>query len=67
MWSTSQDESRSKLPLLPDVLRMERNFMGVVAPDVTENEKIGSETRADDINTMSLIGEIRERLPVNSD
>ena len=24
--------------------------MGVVAPDVTENEKIGSETRADDIN-----------------
>ena len=49
MWSTSQDESRSKSPLLPDVLRMERNFMGVVAPDVTENEKIGSETRADDI------------------
>jgi len=42
-------------------------FMGVVAPDVTENEKIGSETRADDINTMSLIGKIRERLPVNSD
>lgn len=49
MWSTSQDESRSKSPLLPDVLRVERNFMGVVAPDVTENEKIGSETRADDI------------------
>ena len=41
--------------------------MGVVAPDVTENEKIGSETKADDINTMSLIEKIRERLPVNSD
>ena len=67
MWSTSQDESRFKSPLQPDVLRVERNFMGVVAPDVTENEKIGSETRADDINTMSLIGKIRERLPVNSD
>ena len=67
MWSTSQDESRSKSSLLPDVLRVERNFMGVEAPDVTENEKIGSETRADDINTMSLIGKIRERLPVNSD
>ena len=40
MWSTSQDESRSKSPLQPDVLRMERNFMGVVAPDATENEKI---------------------------
>ena len=49
MWSTSQDESRSKSSLLPDVLRVERNFMGVVAPDVTENEKIGSETRVDDI------------------
>ncbi len=67
MWSTSQDESRSKSPLRPDVLCVERNFMGVVASDVTENEKIGSETRADDINTMSLIGKIRERLPVNSD
>ena len=49
MWSTSQDESRSKSSLLPDVLRVERNFMGVVAPDVTENEKIGPETRADGI------------------
>ena len=67
MWSTLQDEGRSKSSLLPDVLRVERNFMGVVAPDVTENEKIGSETRADDINTMSLIGKIRECLPVNSD
>lgn len=51
MWSTLQDESRSKSPLLPDVLRVERNFMGVVAPDVTENEKIGPETRADDIKS----------------
>ena len=33
----------------PDVLRVERDFTGVVAPDVTENEKIGPETRADDI------------------
>ena len=49
MWSTLQDEGRSKSSLLPDVLRVERNFMGVVAPDVTENEKIGSETRADGI------------------
>ena len=28
---------------------MERNFTGVVAPDVTENEIIGPENRADDI------------------
>ena len=33
----------------PDVLRVERNFMEVVYPNVTENEKIGLETRADDI------------------
>ena len=34
----------------PDVLRVGgRDFAGVVAPYVTENEKIGSETRADDI------------------
>ena len=49
MWSTSQDESRSKSPLQPDALCVERNFMGVVTPDVTENEKIGPETRADGI------------------
>ena len=30
---------------------MEPNFTGVVAPDVTENEKIGPETRADDIKS----------------
>ena len=28
---------------------MEHDFTGAVAPDVTENEKIGPETRADDI------------------
>jgi hypothetical protein len=46
---------------------MKCDFTGVLAPDVTEKEKIGSETRADDIKTMSLIGKIRESLPVNSD
>ena len=45
---------------------MERSFTGVVAPDVTENEKIGPETRADDIKTMSMIGKTRKSLPVNS-
>ena len=49
MWSTLQDENQSKYPLPPDVLRVERDFTGVVAPDVTENEKIGPETRTDDI------------------
>ena len=44
MWSTLQDESQSKYLLQPDVLRVERSFTGVVAPDVTENEKIGPET-----------------------
>lgn len=28
---------------------MEHDFTGVVAPDVTENEKIGPKNRADDI------------------
>ena len=42
----------------PDVPRVEPNFMGVVAPDLTENEKIGPETRADSINAMSLIEKI---------
>ena len=51
MWSTLQDESQSKYLLQPDVLRVERNFTGVVAPDVTENEKFGSENRADDIKS----------------
>ena len=49
MWSTSQGESQSKQLLHPDVLRVERDFMEVVYPNVTENEKIGPETRADDI------------------
>ena len=39
MWSTSQDESQSKQLLHPDVLRVERDFMEVVYPNVTENEK----------------------------
>ena len=33
----------------PDVPRMEHDFTGVVAPDVTENEKIGPKNRSDDI------------------
>jgi hypothetical protein len=41
-------------------------FTGVVAPDVTENEEIGPKTKADDIKAMSLIGKIREGLPVYS-
>ena len=44
-----QDESLSKQLLLPDVPRMEHDFTGVVAPDVTENEKNGPKNRADDI------------------
>ena len=47
MWSTLQDESQSKYLLQPDALRVERDFTGVVAPDVTENEKVGPENRAD--------------------
>lgn len=46
---TSEDASQSKSLLQSDVQRVERDFTGVVAPDVTENEKIGLETRADDI------------------
>ena len=48
MWSALQDESQSKYLLQPDVLRVEHDFTKVVAPDVTENEKFGFETRADD-------------------
>ena len=51
MLSTSQDESRSKLLLRPDVPHLERDFTGVVAPDVTKSKKIGPETRADDIKS----------------
>ena len=50
----------------PDVLRVEHDFTKMEAPDVTENEKIGPKNRADDIKTMSMIGKIRESLPVNS-
>ena len=35
----------------PDVPPVERGFTGVVAPYVTKNEKIGPETRADDIKS----------------
>lgn len=51
MWSTSQEENQSNSLLQPDVLRVERDFTGVVAPDVTEDKKIGPETRADDIKS----------------
>ena len=54
MWSTLQDESQSKYLLQPDVSRLERSFTGVVAPEVTENKKIGPETRADDIKNDEL-------------
>ena len=47
MWSTLQDESQSKYLLQPDVLRVKRSFTGVVDPNLTENEKFGSENRAD--------------------
>ena len=46
-----QDASLYKWRSQPDVPRVEYNFKGVVAPDVTENEKIGPETRADDIKS----------------
>ena len=45
---------------------MESYFTGVVASDVTENENIGREIRADDIKAMSFSGKIEETLPVNS-
>ena len=56
MWSTWQDVSLSSYLSQPDVLRMERNFTGVVASDVTENENIAHEIRAEDIKTTRLIG-----------
>ena len=51
----------------PDVPRVEPNFMGVVAPDLTENEKIGPETRAEDIKSDEFDRKMWESLPVNSD
>ena len=51
MWPSLQDESQSKYLLQPDVPRVEYDFTGVADPDVTENEKIGPETRADDIKS----------------
>ena len=50
----------------PDVPRMEHDFTGVVAPDVTENEKSALKTEPMIIKTMSMIGKIRESLLVNS-
>ena len=41
--------------------------MGVVAPDLTENEKIGPETRAEDIKSDEFDRKMWESLPVNSD
>ena len=35
---------------------MEHDFTGVVAPDVTENEKIGPKNRADDIKNDEYYG-----------
>ena len=52
MWSISQGESRPKSLLQTEILQVlstERNFTGVVYPYVTEKEKIGPETRTDDI------------------
>lgn len=46
---------------------MKGDFTGVLALYVTKIEKTGSETRADDIRTMSTIGKIQESLPINSD
>ena len=37
-----------------DILCVERSFVGVVAPEVTENEKIGPKTRADDIKSYEF-------------
>lgn len=45
---------------------MEHDFTGVVAPDVTENEKIGPKNRADDIKNDEYDRKIRESLLVNS-
>ena len=57
----------SKLLLQPDVLGVGRDYMGVLAPNETENNKIGSETRADNIKAMSIIDKTQESLPMNSD
>ena len=51
MWSISQEEKHQVLLTHPDVPHVERGFTGVVAPYVTKNEKIGPETRADDIKS----------------
>ena len=62
-----QEENLSRLLLQSNVLCMKGDVRGVLAPYVTKIEKIGSETRADDIRTMSTIGKKQESLPINSD
>ena len=51
MLLTSHEEKRQAWLSQPNVPRVERDFTGVVAPDVTEKWKIGPETRADDIKS----------------
>ena len=70
MWSISQGESRSKSLLQPDILQLlsiERDFTGVVYPYVTEKEKIGPETRADDIKNDVFNREICGSMPLDSE
>ena len=50
----------------PDVLRVERSFTGVVDLNLTENEKSALKPEPMIQKAMSLIGKIRESLPVNS-
>lgn len=55
-------------PLLQsDIPRVERDFTGVLAPGVTEDEKTGSETRAEDINSDEYDRKNTGSLPVDSD
>lgn len=54
MWSTSQVESQSNSTLFSDILRVERNFTRLVAPDVTEIKKIDPKTRADGIKSYEF-------------
>jgi len=46
---------------------VERDFTGVVALDVTENEIIGPETRANDIKSDEFDRENMGSLPVDPD
>ena len=54
----------------PDILQLlsiERDFTGVVYPYVTEKEKIGPETRADDIKNDVFNREICGSMPLDSE